>query len=114
LHWQGIQQFDGVNRPAQTRKVAANQAWFGYHPARVQQPSGAQNEFNPPQVADVAVERFDANGLGIERNNVTAINSLTGYRTLHFGAHVDLIITDQQGYRSEVPLGRDEAKSCMR
>jgi alkaline phosphatase D len=114
LGWQGIQKFDGMNRPAQTRKVAANQAWFEYHPARVQQPSGALSEFSPPQVANVPVERFDANGLGIEHNNVTAINSLTGYRTLHFGAHVDLIITDQHSYRTEDPLGRNEAKAFNR
>ena len=28
------------NVPAQTRKVAANQAWFEYQPARVVQPGG--------------------------------------------------------------------------
>ena len=32
--WQSQQNFSGV-RPAQTRKVAANQAWFEYQPARV-------------------------------------------------------------------------------
>src|ERR1051325_583994 len=32
--WQSQQDFSGV-RPAQTRKVAANQAWFEYQPARV-------------------------------------------------------------------------------
>src|SRR5262249_37846264 len=35
--WQSQQNFDGV-RPAQTRKVAANQAWFEYQPARVIKP----------------------------------------------------------------------------
>ncbi len=34
LGWQGLQKFDGITRPAQTRKVAANQAWFEYAPAR--------------------------------------------------------------------------------
>jgi alkaline phosphatase D len=110
LGWQGMQKFDGVNRPAQAAKVSANQAWFEYHPARVLQPSGALHEFNPPQVSNVPIRRFDANGLGIEHNNLTAINSLTGYRSLRFGAHVDLIITDQHSYRSEDPLDLPQAR----
>src|SRR5262249_38936608 len=35
LGWQSLQKFNGETRPAQTRKVAANQAWFEYQPARV-------------------------------------------------------------------------------
>ncbi len=35
LGWQSLQEFNGQTRPAQTRKVAANQAWFEYQPARV-------------------------------------------------------------------------------
>ena len=35
LGWQGLQVFDGKVRPAQTKKVAANQAWFEYQPARI-------------------------------------------------------------------------------
>ncbi|MFL6753239.1 MAG: alkaline phosphatase D family protein, partial [Sphingomicrobium sp.] len=38
--WQSQQVFGGETRPAQTRKVAANQAWWEYQPARVRQPSG--------------------------------------------------------------------------
>ena len=44
LGWQSIQQFKGENRPAQTRKVAANQAWFEYQPARVAKAGGASLE----------------------------------------------------------------------
>ena len=35
--WQSIQEFAGLDGwvPAQTLKVAANQAWFEYQPARV-------------------------------------------------------------------------------
>src|SRR5882724_5018365 len=32
LGWQGIQEFQGKSRPAQSRKVAANQAWFEFQP----------------------------------------------------------------------------------
>jgi alkaline phosphatase D len=35
LGWQGLQRFGGTNRPAQTRKVAAIQAFFEYLPARM-------------------------------------------------------------------------------
>jgi alkaline phosphatase D len=111
LGWQGLQKFDGATRPAQTRKVAANQAWFEYAPARVRQPAGGLERFHPPAVRDAAVEHFDAEGLGLEPNNLAAIGSLTGYRALRWGAHVDLIITDQHSYRSEDPLGRAQAKA---
>jgi alkaline phosphatase D len=107
--FQGIERFDGVNRPAQSRKVAANQAWFEYHPARVRQPRGSIREFSAPVVRDVPVKNFDGHGLGLEENNLAAINSLIGYRRLRFGANVDLIITDQHSYRSEDPMGRTEA-----
>ena len=36
----------------------------------------------------------------MEPNNLTAINSLKGYRALRYGKHLDLIITDQHSYRS--------------
>jgi alkaline phosphatase D len=102
--WQSLQVFDGKTRPAQTRKVAAMQAFFEYQPARMAKPSGPSLEqFDPPAVADVAVTKFDDHGLGQEPNNLTAINSLRGYRSLRWGMHVDLIITDERSYRSEAP-----------
>jgi alkaline phosphatase D len=111
LGWQGLQKFAGKTRPAQTRKVAANQAWFEYQPARIVKPGGATlDRFEPPAVVDARIERFDDHGLGQEPNNLTAIASLTGYRALRWGRHVDLIITDQHSYRSEEPGDRDEAK----
>lgn len=108
--WQGIQEFDGQQRPAQTRKVAANQAWFEYQPARVAKPGGKSlDRFDPPSVVDAPVRRFDDQGLGQEPNNLAAINSLKGYRALRWGRNIDLIITDQHSYRSEEPTGRPEA-----
>jgi alkaline phosphatase D len=112
LGYQGLQIFKGVTRPAQTRKVAANQAFFEYQPARMSKPSGpGMDRFNPPHVLDAAIFHFDQNGLGQEPNNLAAINSLKGYRKLRWGRHVDLIITDQHSYRSEDPSGRPEAKA---
>jgi alkaline phosphatase D len=112
LGWQSVQRFNNQNRPAQTRKVAANQAWFEYQPARVKQPSASSPErFEAPAVKDVAIDRYDDHGLGQEPNNLAAINSLTGYRSLRWGKHLDLLITDQHSYRSEEPGSRDEALS---
>src|SRR5580765_6683589 len=104
--WQGMQVFDGKTRPAQTLKVAANQVFFEYQPARMARPSSTSlEEFNPPKVADTPVTVFDDHGLGQEPNNLTAINSLKGYRSLRWGRNLDLVITDERSYRSEEPTG---------
>ena len=79
------------------------------HPgARRLAPSGSLETFDPPAVKDVAIEKFDDNGLGDEPNNLIAINSLNAYRALRYGRHLDLIITDQHSYRSEDPTGDPE------
>jgi alkaline phosphatase D len=112
IGWQSLQQFGGENRPAQTRKVAANQAFFEYQPARLYKPSGSSLErFDPPRVVDAPITRFDEHGLGQEPNNLTAIHSLRGYRALRWGRNMELIITDQRSYRSEEPTYRAEARA---
>ncbi|HKE15448.1 MAG TPA: alkaline phosphatase D family protein, partial [Kofleriaceae bacterium] len=106
--YQSIQKFDGP-RPAQTRKVAANQAWFEYQPARVVNPGGhGLAAFAAPSVADVAVERFDDHGLGQEPGNLAAIGSLRAYRALRWGAHLDLLITDNRSFAMEPAMDRPE------
>ena len=111
LGWQGLQVFKGQTRPAQTRKVSANQAFFEYQPARMFRPAGpSMDRFSPPKVVDTAIAHFDEHGLGQEPNNLVAIHSLKGYRRVRWGRHVDLIVTDQHSYRSEDPAGRVEAK----
>jgi alkaline phosphatase D len=111
LGWQSLQIFDGMTRPAQTRKVAAMQAWFEYQPARIRKASGPGLErFDPPKVVNAPIVHFDAQGLGQEPNNLAALGSLTGYRAMRWGRHVELIITDQRSYRSEEPTGRAEAQ----
>lgn len=104
--WQSVVKAGAFERPGQTVKVAANQAWFEYLPARVARPHSTSMEtFDPPAVKDVKIERFDADGLGDEPNNRTAIDSLKAYRALRYGRHLDLIITDQHSYRSPDPTG---------
>jgi alkaline phosphatase D len=102
--WQSIVKGGSFEQPGQSVKVAANQAWFEYLPARVSPPSGVLDHFGPPDVKDVAIKEFDGNGLGAEPNNLIAINSLKAYRSLRYGRHLDLIITDQHSYRSADPF----------
>jgi len=109
LGWQSLQRFDDKTFPAQRRKVAANQAWFEFQPARIRKPSRGLERFDGPTVVDAPIETFDAHGFGTEPNNVAAVNSLTGYRALRYGRHVDLIVTDQHSYRSQDPTAQLEA-----
>jgi alkaline phosphatase D len=102
--WQSIVKGGSFEQPGQSVKIAANQAWFEYLPARVSPPSGTLEHFGPPSVKDVAIKEFDENGLGNEPNNLIAINSLKAYRSLRYGQHLDLIITDQHSYRSADPF----------
>ncbi len=102
--WQSIVKAPRFEQPGQSIKIAANQAWFEYLPARVTPPSGSLERFDPPAVKNVPIDKFDNDGLGVEPNNLTAINSLKGYRALRYGRNLDLIITDQRSYRSADPF----------
>jgi len=108
--WQSIQEFPGTEGsiPAQTLKVAANQAWFEYQPARVLPPGASLDAFSAPQVVDTPITEFDDDGLGTEANNLAAIHSLIIYRALRWGRHLDLILTDQRSFRSRDPGNHDE------
>ena len=109
LAWQSIVEFPGEGRmPGQTLKVAANQAWFEYQPARVVPPGRQIARFEAPQVVDTKVTEFDESGLGTEPNNIAAIESLTAYRALRWGRHIDLIVTDQRSFRGVDHSNRDE------
>ena len=101
--WQSLLKAGSIEKPGQSVKVAANQAWFEYIPARVVAPSRSLEKFDPPAVKDVPIERWDDHGLGQEPNNLIAIRSLMAYRALRYGRHLDLLITDQHSYRSADP-----------
>ena len=107
--WQSMLKAPPIERPAPSVKIAANQAWFEYQPARVTKASGPSlDRFDPPAVRDAPIERFDADGIGEEPGNLAAINSLIAYRALRYGRHLDLLITDQHSFRSEGLTGRPE------
>ena len=108
--WQSFIKYEGKAEPAQKLRVAANQAWWEYIPSRVRKISGADlAQFSPPTVNNAPIESFDAYGLGVEPNNLTAIGSMTGYRSITYGRHVQLILTDFHSYTMEDPTTRAEA-----
>jgi alkaline phosphatase D len=108
--WQGFMKTVEAGRPAQTRKVSANQAWFEFQPARIAKPGGGELEkFAPPAVVDAPVEKFDEHGIGQEANNLAAIESLKIYRRLRFGRTVDLVLTDQRSFQMESAMDRPES-----
>jgi alkaline phosphatase D len=110
LGWQSFQRFGSEVREAQTRRVAASQAWFEYQPARVRKAGGDSVErFEAPVVRDAKIERFDDFGLGQEENNLRAIGSLSPYRSLRFGRHLELFVTEHYTHRSQEPTSRREA-----
>jgi alkaline phosphatase D len=109
--WQGRQsilQQGGPPQPGQTVKVAANQAWFEYIPARVTPPSGTLAEFGKVAVENVKIDKWDENGLGLEPNNLAAIRSLIAYRAFRYGKHLDLILTDNRSFCGEDPSDAEE------
>jgi alkaline phosphatase D len=108
--WQSMVAFGGDTEAGQTLRVAANQAWYEHQPSRVKKPGRGLNAFDAPKVVDAKVERFDEHGLGQEPNNLAAIGSMTTYRALRFGRHLDLILTDLHSYRSEEPTGMSGAE----
>ena len=104
--WQSFIKYDGKVEPAQALRVAANQAWWEYIPSRVAKASGPGLEaFAGPAVHNTPIDRFDADGLGDEPNNLAALGSMTAYRAMRYGRHVDLIITDHHSYTMDDPSG---------
>jgi len=99
--FQGIQVFDGKQRPAQTKKAMANQAWWEFQPARVAQPRKQDKDrFDAPAVKDVPITTFDDEGFGNEPNNIAAVESLRIYRTFRYGKNTEMILTDNRSYKS--------------
>ena len=108
--WQSFIKYGGKVEPAQPLRVAANQAWWEYIPSRVRKASGAGlDRFVPPVVAKAPIDTFDDHGFGTEPNNRIAVGSMTAYRALRYGRHVDLILTDFHSYKAADPTDRPEA-----
>ena len=108
--WQSTIKYNGKSEPAQPLRVAANQAWWEFIPSRVAKASGpGLDRFNPPTVKVAPINRVDADGLGDEPNNHAALASMTSYRAVRYGKHVELILTDMHSYTMEDPTSRPGA-----
>jgi alkaline phosphatase D len=101
MGYQGFQVFGGKARPAQTKKVMANQAWWEFQPARVARPGDPQEDhFTAPAVKDAPVETFDEHGFGTEPNNVAAVESLRIRRAFRYGKNAEMFLTDNRSYKN--------------
>ncbi|MEZ5500550.1 MAG: alkaline phosphatase D family protein [Steroidobacteraceae bacterium] len=112
--WQSTIKYSGRSEPAQPLRVAANQAWWEFIPSRVTKASGpGLDRFAPPRVQVAPIERMDADGLGDEPNNRIAISSMKAYRSMRFGRHVDLLLTDMHSFTMEDPSSQPGADALQ-
>ena len=107
--WQSFVKYGGKTEPAQALRVAANQAFWEFIPSRVRKAGANPETFDAPPVQTVPITRFDEDGLGDEPNNHAALSSMTGYRAIRYGRHVELILTDFHSYAMEDPGSKVEA-----
>ena len=113
--WQSFIKYGGPAEPAQQLRVVANQAWWEYIPARVKKSSGVGLEkFDAPKVTNTPISSLDSDGFGDEINNRIAVGSMTGYRSMRFGPHVDLILTDFHSYAMEDPTTSFRRRCLLR
>jgi alkaline phosphatase D len=98
----------GYNAPAQNQKVFANQAWWEFIPAHVQQPVTPSSNISRLRMQWwIHHGEFNEDGLSEEPNNLMAINSLKIQRVLRWGKNVDLLLTDNWSFRSPDMSGDD-------
>ena len=104
--WQSVSTYDPAGTPAQARKMAANQAWFEYIPARLSGLAGDQfaRDFELADVANAALDTPEGAAA-----NETATHSLVIPRRLRWGARLDLLLTDSRSFRSEHPIPPERA-----
>ncbi len=98
---------------SQSRKLAASQAWFEFIPAQLSGAggvSGVANEakdFTATTVTDARFTTPNADNFVDEENNAAAIGAMTIYRSLRWGKHVELVMTDERSYRSDHAIPED-------
>lgn len=117
--WQAHDTYFGDGSPAQSRKIAANQAWFEFVPAMLSEApdfSGVKSEaksFSPAKVSTGPMGEPDGALLFQGADNLKAIRSLTIYRAFSWGSLIDLVITDLRSYRSP-PVMTEEVKALVK
>jgi len=78
-----------ISQQAQ-RKLDANQAWFEFIPTVL-------SDFSPHPAHDFRSVKLAGDEL---KDNITSSESLCIYRSLHWGKHLDIVLTDTRSYRT--------------
>ena len=108
--WQSQANYDAaqsLDEGDQSRRLAASRAWFEYAPAQLTGAEGVPgvpgeaHDFMRAAVEDAMFTPPDDDNFVDEPNNVAAIGAITIYRSLRFGKHVELVLTDERSYRSD-------------
>ena len=93
-NYQSFVTYDGAGVLDAQRKLNANQAWFEFIPAVLDElPEQPAHNFRAQTLAEDEATR-----------NQTALDSLRIYRKLSWGKYVDIILTDSRSYRSAACL----------
>lgn len=109
----------GNDEASQKRKVAANQAWFEYVPAHLTGQTGVAGvaseakDFAFAAVNDATFTAPNADNFVDEPNNRAAVNSIAIYRSLRFGKHVEVVMTDQRSYRSDHAIPEELTNNAL-
>jgi alkaline phosphatase D len=112
--WQDKGTYFSPSRSWPMRKISAHQAWFEFIPALLTGaltqndiPNSAKN-FRATNVdepkAGLEIGPMDENHQTLAAGSKAAIDSMTIVRTLRFGKHVDLLMSDTRSYRSAPPI----------
>lgn len=108
--WQSMANYTDVadiEEPSQRRKLAASQAWWEYTPVHLTGATGPTGvtqdakDFATAMVNNAAFTAPNADNFVAEPNNAAAIGAMTIYRSLRWGKHVELVMTDERSYRSD-------------
>jgi alkaline phosphatase D len=102
----------------QARRMAASQAWFEYVPVQLTGAEGVKGvasearDFAAAKVANAPFTAPNADNFVAEPNNAAAVGAITIYRSLRFGKHVELVMTDERSYRSDHAIPEDFAAAA--
>lgn len=100
-NFQSFTNYDGDVRLEAQRKLVANQAWFEFIPAVLDELSNQPaHNFRPREL-----------GPDESTHNSAAVDSLLIYRKLSWGQYLDIVLTDSRSYRSPPCLPEDFAAS---
>lgn len=120
--WQSQSNYDGagtVDEPEQARRLAASQAWFEYVPSQLTGNIGVAGvtseakDFTAAAVSNAPFVQANSDNFVPEPNNVAAVGAITIYRSLRFGKHVELVMTDERSYRSDHAIPEELTNNAL-